>query len=305
MVESAPPLVEPPWRVVVFTNIPGGRVYTLLDETMRSLGHRIVGVVTTPGPPKRRSADYLDVAAAVRPGIDVIVTSHPNRLARMLEPLRPDLIISGGFPWLIPADVAELPRLGAINMHPALLPKYRGPAAVEWAFRNGDPELGFTIHRISNEFDGGPILAQGRMAIDDDDDIGTLMGKMGQILPTMIARALERIARGKPGDAQDEASASYAGAFEEEWRAIDWTSPARAIHNQVRSWTGIRDVPRGALGTVDGELLVVLKTRLPRSDGNDVAPALAGTTLSRNQDRFIVQCGDGPLEILAWSAATS
>jgi hypothetical protein len=63
--------------------------------------------------------------------------------------------------------------------------------------------------------------------------------------------------------------------------------------------------PRGALGTVDGELLVVLKTRLPRSDGNDVAPALAGTTLSRNQDRFIVQCGDGPLEILAWSAATS
>ena len=67
MVESAPPLVEPPWRVVVFTNIPGGRVYTLLDEVMRSLGHRIVGVVTTPGPPKRRSADYLDVVAAVPP----------------------------------------------------------------------------------------------------------------------------------------------------------------------------------------------------------------------------------------------
>ena len=305
MVESPSDPIPPPWRVVVFTNIPGGVVYTMLDETMQSLGHRIVGVVTTPGPPKRRSADYLDVVAAVRPGIDVIVSSHPNRLARMLEPLRPDLIISGGFPWLIPADVVALPPLGAINMHPALLPKYRGPAAVEWAFRNGDPELGFTIHRISNDFDGGAILAQDSIPIEDDDDVGTLMGKMGQLVPTLVVQALDRVARGDHGDPQNEAKATYAGALDREWRFIDWSQPARTIHNQVRSWTGIRDVSRGALGTIDGKHLVILKTRLSTHLEDEVVPVAAGTVIVRDQDRLVVQCGDGPLEILAWHQADS
>src|SRR5687767_15803443 len=110
---------DPGWRVVVFTNIPGGVVYKLVDDVLSPLGHHIVGVVTTPGTPKRRSSSYLDVVAAVPPGIDVIVSTHPKRLAAMLTPMQPDLVISGGFSYLIPADVIALPASGAINMHPA------------------------------------------------------------------------------------------------------------------------------------------------------------------------------------------
>ncbi|MCD6058410.1 MAG: methionyl-tRNA formyltransferase, partial [Thermomicrobiales bacterium] len=128
------------WRILVFTNIPGGVIYSLVDAVVRPLGHRVVGVVTSPGPKRRRSPAYLEVVAAVPPGIDVIVSNHPERWAAMLAPLRPDLIVSGGFPWRIPSEVLALPRLGAINMHPALLPRYRGPAAIEWALRNGDAE---------------------------------------------------------------------------------------------------------------------------------------------------------------------
>jgi hypothetical protein len=138
------------WRIVVFTNIPGGVIFSLVDGVVRPLGHRVVGVVTSPGPKRRRSPAYLKVVAAVPPGIDVIVSNHPERWAAMLAPLRPDLIVSGGFPWRIPSEVLALPRLGAINMHPALLPRYRGPAAIEWALRNGDAELGFTDSRLTS-----------------------------------------------------------------------------------------------------------------------------------------------------------
>jgi methionyl-tRNA formyltransferase len=288
------------WRIVVFTNIPGGVTYSLVDGVMRPLGHRVVGVVTSPGPKRRRSSAYLEVVAAVPPGIDVIVSNHPERWAAMLAPLRPDLIISGGFPWRIPSEVLALPRLGAINMHPALLPRYRGPAAIEWALRNGDAELGFSIHRLSPDFDTGPILAQTRIPIADDDDINSLVAKFGPVLPDLLGQALERVARGDPGEAQDEAEATYAGLFDEEWRTIDWTQPARTIHNQVRSWIGMRDIPAGALGQIDGEALQITKTRLLPAEFQPREQVAAGTVLRRDDERIVVQCGDGAIEIVRW-----
>ena len=289
------------WRVVVITNIPGGWVYTLVDGVVRLLGHRVVGVVTSPGPPRSRSDSYLGVVAAIPPDVDVLVSNHPSRWAAMLAPLQPDLIVCGGMPWRIPADVLALPRLGTVNMHPALLPRYRGPASVEWAFRNGDPETGFTVHRMDPDFDTGAILAQARIPIDDEDDIDSLRATFGQVLPDLLARALERVARGDLGEPQDEAEASYAGLFEEGWRTIDWSRPARTVHNQVRSWTGIRDTPKGALGEVDGEFLQVTKTRLlPDEVAGSVPP---GTVVRREGERLVVQCGDGPLELVAWNSA--
>jgi methionyl-tRNA formyltransferase len=290
------------WRIVVFTNIPGGVIYSLVDEVVRPLGHRVVGVITSPGPKRRRSAAYLEVVAAVPPGVDVIVSNHPERWAAMLAPLQPDLIVCGGMPWRIPSEVLALPRLGAINMHPALLPQYRGPAAIEWALRNGDAELGFTVHRLSPDFDTGPILAQARIPIADEDDIDSLVAKFGPVVPKLLGQALARVARGDQGDAQDEAQATYAGLFDEEWRTIDWDQSARAIHNQVRSWTGIRDIPKGALGEIDGQTWQITRTRLLPVEPEPRQPAPPGTVMHRDGDRLIVQCGDGPIEILAWSS---
>lgn len=289
------------WRVVVFTNMPGGMVYTLVDEVVRPLGHRVVGVVTTAGPKRRRSPTYLEVVAAVSPGVDVLVSNHPERWAAMLAPLRPDLIICGGFPWRIPADVLALPRLGAINFHDALLPRHRGPNAMGWAFRSGDTETALTIHRLTPEFDTGPILAQERIPITDEDDRETLMAKIVGHAPDLLQHALERVARGEPGDAQDESLATEAGLFEETWRTIDWSQPARTIHNQVRSWIGLRDIPPGALGDIDGQTLHITKTRLPPAEAGTPEPLPPGTVARRDGERMFVQCGDGPLEILVWS----
>jgi methionyl-tRNA formyltransferase len=286
------------WRVVVFTNIPGGFIYTLVRDVLRPRGHRVVGVVTSPGPKRRRSDAYREVVAAVPPGVDVIVSNHPERWAAMIAPLEPDLIVSGGMPWRIPEAVLALPRLGAINMHPALLPRHRGPSAVEWAFRNGDAEMGFTVHRIAADFDTGPILAQAGFPVDDDDDFGSVLTKFGALLPGLLGQAIDRVARGEAGEPQDESQATYAGMFEPEWRAIDWSRPARAIHNQVRSWVGFRDVPAGAFGEVAGERLQIVKTRLLPAESNDATAA--GTVLRRDGTTIVIQCGDGPLALVTW-----
>jgi methionyl-tRNA formyltransferase len=290
------------WRIVVFTNMPGGMIYSLVNEVVRPLGHRVVGVVTSPGPKRRRSPTYLEVVAAVPPGVDVIVSNHPERWAAMLAPWRPDLIISGGFPWRIPADVLALPRLGAINFHDALLPRHRGPNATGWAFRLDDAETGLTIHRITPEFDTGPVLAQARVPITDDDNLSTLMAKIVDQAPALLRQALERVARGDPGDAQPESQATEAGLFEDGWRIIDWSQPARTIHNQVRSWVGLRDIPLGALAEIDGETLQITRTRLTPDTPTTREPAPPGTVVHRDGERLIVQCGDGPIEILAWSS---
>jgi methionyl-tRNA formyltransferase len=291
------------WRIVVFTNMPGGMIYSLVNEVVRPLGHRIVGVVTSPGPKRRRSPTYLEVVAAVPPGVDVIVSNHPERWATMLAPLRADLIISGGFPWRIPADVLALPRLGAINFHDALLPRHRGPNATGWAFRMDDTETGLTIHRITAAFDTGPVLAQARVPITDDDNLSTLMAKIVDHAPGLLRQALQRVARGEEGEPQDESQATEAGLFEEAWRIIDWSQPARTIHNQVRSWVGLRDIPLGALGEIDGETLQITRTRLVPDGSAKQDPAPPGTVLRRDGEHLVVQSGDGPIEILAWSPA--
>jgi methionyl-tRNA formyltransferase len=290
------------WRVVVLTNIQGGVVYHLAASVLQPLGHRIVGVVTTPGPKRIYDPAYLDVVANISPEVEVLVTSRPSKLAAVLRQWDVDLILVGGFPWRLPVDVLELPRLGVINLHPALLPRNRGRYAFEWAFRNEEAETGFTVHRMAPEFDTGAILAQVVVPIEDDDDVISLIEKMGPPLPGLLTSALERIARGEKGEPQDESLATDTPAFEPEWRTIDWSRPVRTVHNQVRSWTGQRTMPGGAFGDVDGERLLILRTRLGDADGHASGNA-PGTVVAREDDSIVIQCGDGPLRIVKWEAA--
>lgn len=287
------------WRVVLFTDAAGMAV-TGMDELLRAHGHRLVGVVTSPGPRARRSRTYLDVVQAARPGIDVIVSNHPSRWAAMLAPLRPDLIISMGFLWMIPEEVISLPRLGAYNTHGGLLPRGRGPNPTGWAFRNDEGELGWTIHRLDTGLDTGPILAQGRVPYTDDQDMDDLFPAWTGLIFDLWSEALDKIARGVEPVPQDESRAYYAGLFDEAWREIDWAEPARAIHNKVRSLGGGRPgMQRGAFATIDGDRVIVTKTRLCAGDANGSTP---GTVLNRDDGEIVIQCGDGPLRVLAWEA---
>lgn len=273
-------------------------VVPAMDQLLSARGHRLIGVVTGPGPRSRRTNDYVEIVGTTPPGIDVIVTSHPSRLATMLLPFHADLFWVVGFMRILPEDVVNMPRLGTVNTHGGILPRYRGPNPPGWCFREDTGELGFTIHRMTPVVDGGPILAQARLAYGDDDDFESLMPRWFGLVPDLAARALQRVEAGDPGDPQDESQAGYAGFFEPEWRQVDWSKPARFIHNQVRSWVGDRGVPRGAFGEINGEQHLIIKTQLaPDPRPASVAP---GKLLERDESSLLVQCGDGPLRILRW-----
>lgn len=185
-------------------------------------------------------------------------------------------------------------------MHDALLPKNRGRNSIGWALRTGEPVFGITFHRMTPEFDDGPILSQRPVEIAEDDDIDTVMPRFFQTFGEAHEEAFERMVAGYPGMEQDESQASYTdGAFEPEWREIDWNKPARDVHFQIRSWSGVRGVPRGAYGDIGGVRTLVTKAQ-PVLDVADTANGLPGAVLARSDDEVLIQCGDGPLRVLKW-----
>jgi methionyl-tRNA formyltransferase len=148
------------------------RVSAHLDAHFRELGHELVGVLTMRN--NRRPERLAALLEEMPTLVDVAIPGTPERVAPLLRAFAPDLAVCMGFGWRIRPDALSVPRLGILNGHPSLLPRWRGPNPFGWTFRGGDAEAGYTFHLMDEEFDTGPILAQGSMPIDDDDTIQTL-----------------------------------------------------------------------------------------------------------------------------------
>ncbi|SNT56676.1 methionyl-tRNA formyltransferase [Asanoa hainanensis] len=192
-----------------------------------------------------------------------------------------------GFNWKLPASVLRTPRLGVINVHSSLLPRYRGPAPVLWAIRNGDAEIGLTVHRMDEQFDTGPILAQrGGIALGEDVSPQRLWQRVRPVLDEVLTVALDEVAKGLPGVPQDDAGASYAGFVEPEFSLVDWSRTAVQVHNQVRMF-GFMGPDHAPVAEVGGRWLKVLRTRLRPADG------------------IRVQCADAPIWIVESAPAQS
>lgn len=264
---------ERPWRVLFFSMaLPAVQ---RLVELVREAGHEPVALLTLrprDDPAARERA--ATILTESPPGLDIVIPASPEGLARLTRAYEPDLVMCAGFNWKIPREVIDIPRLGIVNSHPSLLPRYRGPIPVAWAIRNGDTELGLTYHLMAEEYDTGPVLAQGSMPLGPDDTFMDVIPKLGALSAELLPRVFERLAAGDQGDVQDEAAATYAPFFEDEYAWIDWSKPRREIHAQVRAWrmTPSRGVA-GALTELDGETVRVLAVSLEPVDGAHEVPA--------------------------------
>jgi methionyl-tRNA formyltransferase len=253
---------ERPWRVLFFSMaLPA---IQRLAEFVRAAGHEPVALLTLrprddDGARERAAA----ILAGAPSGVDIVIPASPERLAPLTRAYEPDLVMCVGFNWKIPREVLDIPRLGIVNSHPSLLPRYRGPIPVAWAIRNGDPDLGLTYHRMDEEYDTGAVLAQGSVPIGPDDAFPDLIPKLGGLSAQLLPHVFERLAAGDPGDAQDESVASWAPFFEDDYVWIDWSKPREEIHRQVRAW---RLAPArglaGPLTKLDGETVRVLASSL-------------------------------------------
>ncbi|MFF5855380.1 methionyl-tRNA formyltransferase [Streptomyces sp. NPDC012751] len=271
-------------RVILISYSAQG--FALLHGVCERAGHVPVAYLHArslrPGGPTRQGAGDVvgEIVDALPDGTDLLIPGRKSMLPHIVEGYRADLIVCYGFPWKLPSAVLRSTKLGAINVHTSMLPKYRGPIPVNWSIRNGEKDIGVSIHWMESAFDSGGILAQqAGIPLGEDVVPRLLWEEVDRYIKRLLPLALSLAVTGSPGAPQDEGAATYAGWMEPEFSRIDWSTARREIHNQVRAIRFGSSGKTGPVATVAGRRLRVLRTSLQPVDG------------------MKVMCADGPLWI--------
>jgi methionyl-tRNA formyltransferase len=247
---------------VVFLGTPQFAVPSL-ERLIRS-PHHVVGVITQPDRPRGRGHKVTDSpgkATALAHGVPVF---QPARLrdpdvADTLTKWAPDLGVVAAYGKIIPEHLLNLPRLGMINVHASLLPRYRGAAPVQRAVIDGVPETGITIMRMVAALDAGGMFAKVTRPIGPDETSDVVERDLADMGAALLIDVLEDVAAGRAiEEPQDDGSSTYASKITKEEGLIDWTLPALAIHNRVR---GLYPWPH-AFTYLDGERLILMRTHV-------------------------------------------
>ncbi|MGW5189671.1 methionyl-tRNA formyltransferase [Kribbella sp. NPDC004138] len=265
--------------------LPGFR---LVHEFAERNGHEVVLVVTLPETSRYGASDPM--VAGLPESTNVLITRKLRTVAApVIAALRPDVIISAAFPRLIPGEILDLPKYGAVNCHPSPLPAGRGPTPQRLIYE-GDERVGATVHRTAAEFDTGAILAQ-RIAPLPDDLNGTgLMRSWRTLLSECLDEAVPRLVAGDPGEPQDPSAASEAPFFTDAERLLDPTEPSRVIRRKAAA---LNVTAPTAQIELDGSTRLITRT-----DPADVSSsAEPGTVLEHHPDGWTIQTADTPLRL--------
>jgi methionyl-tRNA formyltransferase len=242
---------------------------------------------------------YGSVAEVARdhglPCIAPADAADPALLQRLRE-LSPDFIFAFYYRSMLGADLLGCARRAALNMHGSLLPRYRGRAPTNWALVHGEHETGATLHHMVARADAGNIVDQQAVPILEDDDARVVFGKVTVAAEMVLVRSLPLLVAGTAASVpQPPGQGSYFGRRRPEDGRIDWSWPARRIHNLVRA---VAPPYPGAFAAVAGERWMIHRTRvLPGSVVAGRAPRLVGRA-----GQCIVECGDGQ-DLLLLAAA--
>lgn len=279
-----------PLRIVTFNNL--GVAFGLTQTWAEQTGNKIVLVVTTPGPSKRRTESYKDVLAQIKPEHDVLVTTRLRTVALpLIRELKPDLIISFSFPYLILPEIIQTARLGAINLHPTPLPAYRGPNPMR-LFYEGYHTMGATMHWTDAEFDTGRIICQNTAPMPSEISPENVMQFWRPLIGKTFFEGVARAIAGDPGTPQAHDQASYAAAFSEAEHMLDWHEP---MHVLQRKTTALNMMGHpSAKATIDGEIHNIARLA-PIPNGND--GSAAGTVLAKNEADWVIAVADGAVRI--------
>lgn len=212
--------------------------------------------------------------------------------AALLESYNADIFVVVAYGKLIPRSVFAMPRLGTINLHPSLLPKYRGAAPVQWALINGDSVTGVTVQMINEELDAGDIVLQEKIAIDENINAGELYDLVFPIGAELVVKSIELLGSGKSElIQQDNSEATHCGKIDKDTAHINWNDEPLRLHNLVR---GLNPKPV-AWTTFRGHNMKIWRTSIFRGD----APALKpGEVVKFQKKHLLAGTGGGAIEIL-------
>lgn len=290
---------------VAFAGTPEFAVPTLL-ALMRS-PHQLVGVLTQPDRPRGRGQRLSPSPVKVAAG-STLPMAQPQRLTAPEDraPLvewRPDVLVVVAYGLILPKSVLEIPRLGCVNVHASLLPRWRGAAPIERALLAGDAATGVSIMLMDEGLDTGPVLLQRALTIDPQDTGGSLRERLAAFGAPLLLEALQGLADGTlQARPQQSAGVTYARKLEKREAPMDWSRSAVEIERQVRAlqpWpvaeTAIRD-PQG--GQTDR--LLVHAARVAECEaGPAPVPGRIVELNAHHQEGYVrVQCGEGCLDLL-------
>ena len=283
----------PPLRVV-FAGTPEFARAAL--EAIVAAGFTVVGVLTQPDRPAGRGlrAQPSPVKAwALAHGlaVDQPQSLRADAAQTRLAAFEPDVMVVAAYGLILPQAVLDLPRLGCLNIHASLLPRWRGAAPIHRAIEAGDLRSGITIMRMDAGLDTGPIVAVHPEPIVPTDTTGTLHDRLARLGASAIVTALNRLQAGErlAGDPQPQQEVTYADKIRRDEAQIDWREPADVIARRVRAF----DPFPVATFQLGGESLKVWRAH-GDVRGNFAAP---GTVLRAGPEGLEIACGRGRLSV--------
>ena len=252
---------------ILFMGTPDFAV-SVLDELIRS-DHEIVGAVSQPDKPKGRGHKLMPTEVKLKAeehGIKVFqpLTLKNGAFSDTLEMLAPDMIVVAAYGKILPDYIIDYPRLGCINVHASLLPKYRGAAPIQWAVINGEEKTGVTIMRMSYGLDTGDIISIAETPIGEYETSGELFGRLAEIGAKLLVGTIDSIEDGTAVyRKQNEEKATYAQMISRETAMIDWTKSAAEISKLI---CGMNPYP-GAITSYEGNALKIYEAEITDAAG--------------------------------------
>lgn len=268
-------------------------------EAVYNAGYEILGVVTNPDRPKGRGMKLVASPVkeyAISKGLKVYQPEKIRNNVEFIEEIKslePDVICVVAYGKILPKDILDIPRLGCINVHGSLLPKYRGAAPIQWAVINGDKTTGITTMYMDVGMDSGDMILKEEVEISPDETTGEVWNKLSKIGGQLLVKTLEQIENGiAPRTPQDD-NFTLAPMLEKEMSKIDWnTETAVEIKNLVRGLDPIM----GTYSYLDGKKIKIWKVDVL---SNDVPNIENGTVIKADsKDGLYIKAKDGIIKVL-------
>ena len=276
---------------LAFCGTPQFAVPTL-NHLLAQKDFEILAVITQPDRPRGRGHE-VSFSPVKQAALDSNIPFHqPERIRlpeaqQVLETAAPDAIVIIAYGQIIPTRLLPIPKLGWINLHASLLPKYRGAAPINWAIANGETKTGLTTMRIDAGMDTGDMLLSREIAIGPSETAPELAARMSEAGAPLVAETLRGLATGTlTARQQDHAAATLAPLLKKEDGRIDWNRPAHEIYNRMRGFTPWP----GAYTTFRGQTCHLWAEPASNDMREKKAAGAPGTLLSHGSD-VLVSCG--------------